>query len=158
MEVQVTVEVRMVLLPRQRDRNDMKQRQDRDINLLQERRIILDLNKTSTSLTIIRTEMATLPRNLILRQVAEDLDQKQVKFSVLHVTETLPKNLANDTCRFALSKQKKRRCGIVTNLALRRNKWRELLTNRQSQNRHRTHPPTSKWRDQVATDLREDIQ
>ena len=79
-EVQVTVEVRMVLLPRQRDRNDMKQRQDRDINLLQERRIILDLIKTSTSLTIIRTEMATLPRNLILRQVAEDLDQKQVKF------------------------------------------------------------------------------
>merc|ERR1712037_823696 len=106
----------------------------------------------------IRTEMATLPNNHLLLQVAEDLVQKQVKFSVLHVTETLLRNLASDIFRFALSKQRKRPFGIKTNLSLLRNKRHELHTNLQNQNRHRTHPRTSKWRDQVATGHREDIQ
>ena len=79
MEVAVMVEVRMALL---RHQHDMKQQrsQDRDINLLQERRINLDINQTTTSLTMTRTEMATLPSKIILRQVAEDRDQKRDKF------------------------------------------------------------------------------
>ena len=79
MEVAVMVEVRMALL---RHQHDMKQQrsQDRDINLLQERRINLDINQTTTSLTMTRTEMDTLTSKIILRQVAEDRDQKRDKF------------------------------------------------------------------------------